>query len=108
MKTVKVAYNKCHGGFSLSPEAVRLAKKYAEEGTGWDRVSEEYGFIHGYIERHDDVLVRVIEELGSKVASGDCSEISIEEVSGPYYIEEYGGNERLVTPEDVLARFTHV
>ncbi len=108
MKTVKVAYNNCHGGFSLSPEAVRLAKKYAGEGTGWDKVNEEYGFLYDDIERHDEILVRVIEELGSKVASGDCSELAIGEVSSPYYIEEHDGNERPVTPEDMLSRFTHV
>lgn len=106
MKTVKVAYNNCHGGFSLSPEAVRLAKKYAGEGTGWDKVSEEYGFLYEDIKRHDEVLVRVIEELGSEAASGDCSELELWEVDEPYFIDEYDGLESVETHSSMEYRFT--
>ncbi len=104
-KTTKVAYNKCFGGFSLSPEAVRLAKKYAGEGTGWDKVSEEYGSIYGYVERHDKTLVRVIEELGSKAASGQLSELELREVDEPYLIDVYDGAESVETMSDMKDRF---
>lgn len=65
--STKVVYNGCFGGFSLSPEAVRLAKSKAPEGSNWHNVKEEYGFIgygEEFIHRHDKILVEVVEELG--------------------------------------------
>lgn len=52
------------------------------------------------IERHDPVLVRVVEELGSKKASGMCSKLAIADIGESLYrIEEYDGFENVVTPE---------
>lgn len=50
------------------------------------------------VDRHDPVLVQVVEELGDK-ANGMFAELAIEEVSGPYRISEYDGNESVETPE---------
>jgi len=50
------------------------------------------------VSRHDHILVQVVEELGDK-ANGMCAKIAIEEVSGPYRIDEYDGNESVVEPD---------
>lgn len=115
--TYKVAYNACFGGFSLSREAVLLARKLSGnpkwggttlkgeifEDTG--EVSEnDYGSISrefdddDYIARHDPILVQVIEELGDK-ANGCVARLRIAEIpiGTPYRIDEYDGNERVMT-----------
>jgi hypothetical protein len=46
--------------------------------------------------RHDPILVQVVEELGEK-ASGMCASLAIDEVYGPYRIDEYDGNESVET-----------
>lgn len=52
------------------------------------------------IERHDPVLVRVVEELGSEKASGMCSSLAIADIGESLYrIEEYDGFESVITPE---------
>lgn len=49
------------------------------------------------VSRHDPILVQVVEELGDK-ANGMCAKLAIEEVSGPYRIDEYDGSESVETP----------
>ena len=51
-------------------ERVAYNKKYREQTWDNDRV-----------DRHDPILVQVVEELGDK-ASGVCAKLAIEEVSG--------------------------
>ena len=51
------------------------------------------------VDRHDPVLVQVVEELGDK-ANGDHAKLCIEEVYGPYRIDEYDGSERVMTAPD--------
>lgn len=50
------------------------------------------------VSRHDPILVQVVEELGEK-ADGMCAKLAIAEVSGPYRIDEYDGNETVVEPD---------
>ncbi len=50
------------------------------------------------VSRHDPILVQVVEELGDK-ANGMCAKLRIDEVSGPYRIDEYDGFECVETPE---------
>jgi hypothetical protein len=52
------------------------------------------------VDRHDPVLVQVVEELGDK-ASGTSAKLAIDEVYGPYFIDEYDGFESVITPETV-------
>jgi hypothetical protein len=97
----KVVYNGCFGGFSLSAEAVRLAKRAAGKDSAWTNVSEEYGYLEGSIERHDPVLVAVVERLG-KAASGRCADLKIAEIeSNTYRIDEYDGSESVEVPSDI-------
>lgn len=95
----KVVYNACFGGFSLSPSAVRLGREISGNQK-WGDADEKYGFIEG-IERHDPVLVRVVEELG-RAASGSCAKLAVKEIpSGTLYrIDEYDGSETVMTNSD--------
>lgn len=95
----KVVYNNCFGGFSLSNEAVKLAQQYADADSPWQDVDPSFGYIHyENIERHDPILVRVVEELGDR-ADGMCADLTIEEINEPAYrIDEYDGNETVIVP----------
>ena len=106
----KVVYNACYGGFNLSDKAVELycRKKNIE----FDKDTDTFGssctiyknkqtgeVISSYdFERHDPVLIEVVEELGSE-ANGLCSNLAIEEVDGAYRIDEYDGMESVETPD---------
>ena len=117
----KVVYNACYGGFGLSNEAGELYIKksgliayqmndgwctywFTEESNG--RTVEQM-FKDGvkdislsYLDRHDPVLVEVVEELGSKKASGHCAELQIHETESLCYkIDEYDGFESVVTKD---------
>lgn len=52
-----------------------------------------------YVARHDPVLVQVVEELGER-ANGPHAKLAIQEVCGPYRIDEYDGYESVQTPDD--------
>ena len=81
---MKIVINVCYGGFSLSFEAMKLARK---KGANWaikhpiykDEASEDYqrrliddDFFYPDVERNDPILVEVVEELKEK-ANGDRS-----------------------------------
>ena len=103
---MKVVINRCYGGFSLSDEAIELYlnkkgwKFTKEKGEyfslcGYDYIIE--GQEHWYdrdIERHDPILVQVVEELG-KDASGRCADLRVVDIPDDveWEIEEYDGNE---------------
>jgi hypothetical protein len=103
----KVAYNACFGGFRLSRAGVLLGREISgnpqwggaclkgDNFAGW-LVDYEYGSSCDDIDRHDNVLIAVIEKLGDE-ASGPCSKLRIEEVNGPYRISEHDGNETIET-----------
>jgi len=111
----KVVINTCHGGFGLSDAAkeLYLQKKGIEFERGkvkfgqqsFNKVGDEdwsfYDEVDN-IDRHDPVLVQVVEELGDK-ASGMCAQLCVVEVTGRYYIEEYDGMES-VEEEDSFSR----
>jgi hypothetical protein len=92
----KIVYNACFGGFSISAGAVRLGKVLAPDDVHWTEVCEEYGMFEG--PRHDQTLVRVVEELGDD-ANGMCAKLRVAAVpSGALYrIDEYDGRESIKT-----------
>lgn len=114
----KIVLNKCYGGFSLSREAVLLAREISgnpEWGGScikgdvyYDDCSErhveidnDYGYIYDEVSRHDPVLVQVVETLGRQ-ASGDLAELVVHQIKGSLYkIDEYDGMERVVEPSDI-------
>ena len=82
---MKIAINRCWGGFGLSKKALQYL------GSEWD----------GYGYRCDDNRIRMnakliecIEKLGEK-ANGECSEIKIVEIPDDveWYIDDYDGME---------------
>lgn len=103
----KVVYNACFGGFSVSDEAMdrmvelgcnlKMNPKYNPNSESM--FSGKYLCL-GYVEcpRHHPILVQVVEELGER-ASGSCANLKIAEIEGLYRIDEYDGNESVVTPD---------
>tara|TARA_R110000868_G_scaffold162439_1_gene393706 strand:+ start:40480 stop:40761 length:282 start_codon:yes stop_codon:yes gene_type:complete len=89
---MKVAYNACFGGFTLS----NLACEKLTEIKG--RVVGCYDFNDDKC-RTDKDLINVIESLGDK-ASGSCANLQIKEIpcGAEFEIDEYGGSESVVPP----------
>lgn len=107
----KIAYNRCFGGFSLSREAVLLARELSGnptwggcvlKGEKWsdsDKLAnDDYGHIDSDIPRHDPILVQVIEKLGDK-ANGMCAKLALFQLipGTAYRIDEYDGRESVET-----------
>lgn len=107
---MKVAVNKCYGGFSLSDEAhemlVSLGVKLYEN---WERLEERenkdepwivksgpysFGKYSSSIDRTDERLIKTIEKLGKK-ASGMCGNIKVIDIPDgiEYEIDDYDGFE---------------
>lgn len=113
---MKVLINDCYGGFGISLEAelLYLQKKeisyeLLEEnfGKGKYLINGEENYLH--LSRTDEVLIEVVEEIGSDRASGIHAELSIEEIpdGADYSIHEYDGTEYIdstwftFTPEEL-------
>lgn len=109
----KVVYNACYGGFSLSRDAVLMAREMSGNPT-WggtclrgdkypsteETCDEDYGFISD-VPRHDPVLVSVVDSLGGR-ANGEMTKLRIREIAGNLYrIDEYDGYESVVEPHEL-------
>lgn len=70
-----------------------------DERIAYNRAHSEQTWYNLNVERHDPVLVQVVEELGDK-ANGEYAKLRIEEVYGSYRIDEYDGSERVMTAPD--------
>ena len=84
---MKVVINTCHGGFSLSKEAVDyIWNKY-------HKTIDEYS-LYESADRSDPALIDAVETLGEK-ADGGFAELKIVEVPDDvkWHIEEYDGKE---------------
>lgn len=110
----KVVVNSCYGGFGLSEKAIlrygeikglNLVKIQTSHGEGEDRFSSEHYAIDGIddgdhyfsyhdIERHDPILVQVVEELGDE-ANDWATSLRIADVpdDAKWYIDDYDGIE---------------
>ena len=84
---VKIALNKCFGGFSLSEKA------YEALGLEWDKYGFEYKEEH---KRTDPKLIEVIEKLGEE-ADGRHDRLVVVEVPDDvnWYIDDYDGVETI-------------
>lgn len=99
----KVVYNNCYGGFSLSDKAQELFLE--KKGIPYTKIENKWGSYYqteedSYdrdIERHDPILVEVVETLGEE-ANGPCSKLRITEVRFAYRIDEYDGMETVMEP----------
>jgi len=89
----------------LVPPSERLEQKTSEQFTSmsiderraYNKAISEQQWNDRDVDRHDPILVQVVEELGDK-ANGNYAELSIAEVNGPYRIDEYDGFESVETP----------
>lgn len=97
-KAIKVVFNDCFGGFSLSREASEMLNK----AKGSNVCDPDFGYFNNdEIERHDRDLVSIVEKL-KDTASGPCADLQVAKIKGNMYrIEEYDGNESVVEPSDV-------
>ena len=101
--SIKVVYNSCYGGFSIS---LACANRMAELGNkeAAELITAPAGRFYGYLEetpRHDPTLVQAVEELGT-AAEGRTSSLCVHEISGhKYIIKEYDGAETVVEPDDI-------
>ena len=81
---MKIVINTCYGGFSLSDEAIErlnLDSPYAE------------------VERTDEALIALIEEIGSYRVSGRCAKLQIVNLpddTTDWEISEYDGAEEVI------------
>ena len=94
---IKVVINVCHGGYGLSREALdRYCAENSIDPGEWD----EWGFYsnisHRDILRDDELLVRIVEELG-ELASGKYAELKVVEIPDDvlWHIAEYDGYEHI-------------
>jgi len=87
---LKIVINSCHGGFSLSEKAQKLFCQYSM--IEWKDWEEDWSYYD--IERNDQYLVRVIEELGDD-ANGRFSELKVVNIPDEveWQLEEYDGLE---------------
>lgn len=98
---MKIVINNVYGGFSLSDEAMRrlgLEPQKHSLGGDWNHLGNADLGIESdnfYAVRADPRLVQVVEELGSKAASGRYAGLAVVEIPDgvDWEIEEYDGNE---------------
>lgn len=89
----------------LVPPEERLVKNEnwnsisMDERIAYNRAHSKQTWYGRNVDRHDPVLVQVVEELGDK-ANGEYAKLRIAEVSGAYRIDEYDGNESVMTAND--------
>ena len=86
----KIVYNACFGGFGLSEAA---CERYRELG---GTIKSRFD-----MDRADPLLVQVVEELGDNVNTR-FSDLRIRELEPDtrYRIDEYDGNEAVVTVDE--------
>ena len=87
----KIVYNSCYGGFGLS----NTAEARYKDAKGLDPSNSLDVYA---IQRHDPVLVQIVEDLGDNVNSNH-SDLCIAEIEGnKYRIDEYDGLESVEVP----------
>jgi hypothetical protein len=110
---MKVAINRCWGGFGLSDEAIELCIEYgmtcvdhkdksheSADFVTFNRRKDNYYAHHSHEHefRTHPVVIRVIEELGDE-ANGPRAELDIVEIPfdscDGWYIDDYDGKETI-------------
>lgn len=95
----KVVVNGCFGGFGVSEQG---AEWLLTNGASADKVrvhrEGRFNYVSVDLERHDPLLVRMVETLGS-AANGDCAKLFVHTMEQPLYrIDEYDGSESVEEP----------
>lgn len=83
---MKIVINDCHGGFSLSKEALALFNERAGTVITHER----------NIERNNPILVEIVEQLGES-ADGRYAELKVVDIPDDvqWHIDEYDGWETI-------------
>jgi hypothetical protein len=106
---MRVVINRCFGGFGISDEAIKMyltlkeipftiktitTYGFTEQRIFTEQDGEQKPFYGMCIDRTDEILVQVVETLGTK-ANDDCAELKVVEIPDDveWYIHEYDGNE---------------
>lgn len=109
---MKVAINRCFGGFGLSDEA--FEKLLERKGIAYEKIQSEYETVHYYkaghleddefylspydfyVDRADADLIAVIEEMGQK-ATGPYASLAVIEIPDDvkWEVGEYDGREHI-------------
>ena len=85
----KVVVSEMHGGFGISDKGIALYKL----------ISGLTGDFEKNIDRHDPILVEVVETLGSE-ASDRFAKLVVREIPGcRYRVDDYDGYETVEYPE---------
>lgn len=94
--------------FSIAKCSVDCGESFERRDAIYETFNENYIW-YPVDSRHDPILVQVVEELGSKVASGEHAELKIFETESKLYrIDEYDGMEYVVTPEMDLQSYIKI
>lgn len=109
---MKIAYNACFGGFSLSRAAILRARTISGN-PNWggacikgdvyadgEKCDSDFGHLRS-VPRTDPVLIQAIEELGEE-ANGQVARLAIRDLpeGTKYRIDEYDGSESVMTPDE--------
>ena len=103
----KVVINKCYGGFGVSEKGIEwlLANGASPEKVmvrDSGLTDSKWVYTVCTLERHDPLLVKMVETLGSDAASGDSAALELRELEQPLYrVNEYDGNESIEEPSHV-------
>ena len=81
------------------PEQKEWSSMTMDERDNFNYQYSKHTWRESNVDRHDPVLVQVVEELGDK-ANAKHAQLKIDEVDGPYRIDEYDGNESVMTSGD--------
>jgi hypothetical protein len=107
-----VVINACHGGFSLSHDAILLYHRYAgtqiywrdlEPSSSWSpriyhldpECTDQHCWSDQDLVRDDPVLVRVVRELGGDAAGGPAAMLKVVKVPADvsWIVQDYDGME---------------
>ena len=92
---IGVLYNDCYGGFNVSEKAFEMYN----EKTKKSKLNSM-----NFVCRHNPLLIEILNEIGEKEFSGDCSKIKVnyidEKYKNFYKIEEYDGLENVKIMHD--------
>lgn len=94
---MKIVVNKCYGGFSVSK---RVYDKLGIKWNGYGYLTnEDFGISNENYDayRADPRVIKIIEEIGEKEASGHLAELQIIDIPDgiEWEIDDYDGKERI-------------
>ena len=98
MSTIKILYNDCYGGFTLSKAFKEEYQRRTGKAVGCDAAAFWYRGPDTF--RCNPVAIAIVEEFGSEWSSGPNSSIEIREIPSTFAryweITEYDGEEAVI------------